>query len=48
VTPALTAIGIVGEHDPTNETHVATDAALRHAEYEPGAPGTSWSHAASA
>jgi CTP synthase (UTP-ammonia lyase) len=31
VTPALTAIGIVGEHDPTNETHVATDAALRHA-----------------
>lgn len=27
----MTPIGIVGEHDPANETHAATDAALRHA-----------------
>jgi CTP synthase (UTP-ammonia lyase) len=27
----MTPIGIVGEHDPANETHAATGAALRHA-----------------
>jgi CTP synthase (UTP-ammonia lyase) len=27
----MTTIGIIGEHDPGNETHVATDDALGHA-----------------
>ena len=27
----MTTIGIIGEHDPDNETHVATDDALGHA-----------------
>jgi CTP synthase (UTP-ammonia lyase) len=39
----MTPIGIVGEHDPANETHAATDAALRHAAGVAGLDvGTTW------
>jgi hypothetical protein len=32
----MTTIGIIGDHDPSNQTHVATDDALGHSAATPG------------